>query len=294
MKGVVWPVITALALANCDRGERVGILTGEAMGTTYRIKAVGIAEDCKPAIHGMLAKLDRDLSTWREDSWVAAFNRAPAGTVMEMPDSVAELMELSRRYHMRTEGRFDPTIGALIRVWGFGAWRGEWKGGPTEEEIEAAREACGFRHVHIDGKRIAKLHSGLMLDFSAIAKGYAVDRMGGILRDIGCENHIIEFGGDILAAGNAPEKTGWTVAGPTLDEPVSLHNEAIATSGSEHQFRGGLSHVIDPLSGRPLSVGEPAAGMAKTCAEADALATANLVASGNEKPGDPMKRVPGD
>ena len=294
MKAIAWPVLAALVLAACDRGDRVTILTGESMGTTYRIKAVGRVGEAETSIHRMLQGLDLDLSTWREDSWVSAFNRAPAGTVMEMPDSVAELMELSRKYHDRTEGRFDPTIGALIRVWGFGAWRGEWRGGPTEGEIESARRACGFRHVHLDGTRISKHHGGLALDFSAIAKGYAVDRMGGILRDAGCDDFIIEFGGDILASGHAPGKPGWTVAGPTLEEPMVLHNGAIATSGSDHQFRGRLSHVIDPHSGRPLAVGAPAAGMAMTCAEADALATANLVASGREKPGDPMDRVPGD
>ncbi|HSP43657.1 MAG TPA: FAD:protein FMN transferase [Luteolibacter sp.] len=294
MKTIAWPVLAALALANCDRGERVNILTGEAMGTTYRIKAVGGVGEAEASIHKMLQGLDRDLSTWRDDSWVAAFNRAPAATVMKMPDSVTELMKLSGRYNERTEGRFDPTIGALIRVWGFGAWRGVWKGEPTAGEIEAARAACGFHHLHIDGKRISKLHSGLMLDFSAIAKGYAVDRMGDILRDAGCEHYIIEFGGDILAAGHASGKSGWTVAGPALEKPITLSDEAIASSGSEHQFRGGHSHVIDPRSGRPLAVGAPAAARAKTCAEADALATAELVASAYEKPGDPMDRVPGD
>ncbi len=293
MKATAWPVLAALALANCDRGERVTILTGEAMGTTYRIKAVGTVGEAETSIHNMLLGLDRDLSTWRDDSWVAAFNRKPAGTVMEMPDSVMELMKLSRRYHQQTEGRFDPTIGALIRVWGFGAWRGEWRGEPTAEEIESARAACGFHHLHLDGNTITKRHGGLMLDFSAIAKGYAVDRMGGILRGAGCEHHIIEFGGDVLASGHAPGKSGWTVAGPALEKPITLSDEAIASSGSEHQFRGGHSHVIDPRSGRPLAVGAPAAARAMTCAEADALATAELVASAYEKPGDPMDRVPG-
>ncbi|MFZ9937926.1 MAG: FAD:protein FMN transferase [Luteolibacter sp.] len=280
MKAILLPVLAALSLTACDRGDRVTILTGEAMGTTYRIKASGRVGEVEDAIHRMLQGLDQDLSTWRDDSWVSAFNRAPAGTVMEMPQSVAELMVLSRKYHEQTNGRFDPTIGALIRLWGFGAWRGEWRGEPTAAEIEAARAACGFHHLPIHGNSVTKLHGGLMLDFSAIAKGYAVDRMSGLLRDAGCENHVIEFGGDVLASGHAPGKHGWTVAGRALGKPMLLHNAAIATSGSDHQFRGGRSHVIDPRSGRPLAVGAPAAATAATCAEADALATAALVANG--------------
>ena len=280
MKAILWPVLAALSLTACDRGDRVAILTGEAMGTTYRIKAIGRVGEVEDSIQQVLQGLDQDLSTWRDDSWVSAFNRAPAGAAIKMPRSVAELMALSRKYHAQTDGRFDPTIGALIRVWGFGAWRDEWRGEPTAGEIEAARAACGFHHLHLDQDTITKLHGGLMLDFSAIAKGYAVDRMSRILCEAGIEHHVIEFGGDVLASGHAPGKHGWMVAGPALSEPLTLHNQAIATSGSEHQFRAGRSHVIDPLSGRPLAVGAPAAAMASTCAEADALATAKLVANG--------------
>lgn len=255
----------------------MSVLTGEAMGTTYRIKTVEKADAAMPAIQAMLTGLGRDLSTWRSDSWVAEFNRAAAGTTMEMPDSVAEMIGLSRKFHGQTEGRFDPTIGTLIRIWGFGAWRSEWRGEPTEEEVAAAREACGFRHFRIEDDKITKLHDGVMLDFSAIAKGHAVDLMGAILRDAGHADFIIEFGGDILANGNRPGGSGWMVGGPALGDPVTLHNEAMATSGSEYNSRGERSHVIDPRVGRPVPVGAPVSAIAPTCAEADALATAGMV-----------------
>lgn len=270
-------------LGGCRDQDRIEILTGEAMGTSYRIKHVGRVGDIEPVITAMLARLDRDLSTWRDDSWVSAFNRAPAGASFEMPPAVAELMDLSKTYHDQSGGRFDPTIGALIRLWGFGAWRGEWRGDPTDEEVAAAREASGFSKLRIEAAQITKLHGGLMLDFSGIAKGYAVDRMGDILREAGCENFVVECGGDLLAIGNAPGKQGWTIAGPALEQAVSLHNQAMAGSGSEHQFRSGLSHVIDPRGGRPLAVGPPVFAAAPTCAEADALATARLVESASPR-----------
>jgi len=270
-----------VGMSGCGERDRTHVITGEAMGTTYRIKTVRKADAAMPAIHAMLDELDCDLSTWRSDSWVGRFNAAQAGIAMEMPGPVRELLALSKIYHAETEGRFDPTIGALIRVWGFGAWRSGWSGEPAEESVAAAREASGFHNLRIDGDRITKSHDGLMLDFSAIAKGHAVDLMGAILREAGCEDFIIEFGGDILAHGNRPGGSGWTVGGHSLAGPVTLHNQAMATSGSDFNFRNEHSHVIDPHLGRPVRVGRPVSVIADTCAEADALATAKMVSEGN-------------
>lgn len=267
-------IAAPLALPGCSDPPQVELHTGEGFGTSYRIKTVGRVDFDRLDLDQILADLDRDLSTWRDDSWVAQFNRAPAGTDMTMPESVAILLGLSRRYHDQTDGRFDPTTGALIRAWGFGAWTDEWRGEPSDEELAAALDASGFRHLHIEGGQVTKLHDGLMLDFSAIAKGHAVDLIGAMLRDAGCHDFIIEFGGDVLAAGNAPGRHGWRVLSSALDEPVTLKNEAIATSGSEHRYRGDHSHILDPRSGRPIPVGPPASAIAPTCAEADALATA--------------------
>ncbi len=273
--GVFW---VSCLLCGCGEKDPVRVTTGESMGTTYRIKTFKDAAPVMPEIEAMLDQLTRDLSTWRSESWVGQFNRAGAGTTMVMPESVRELLELSKTYHERAEGRFDPTIGAMIRVWGFGAWRRDWQGTPTEAEVAAARQASGFHHIRIEGEMITKLHDGMMLDFSAVAKGHAVDLMGGILRRAAINDFVIEFGGDILAGGHGPKGDGWVIGGRGFGEPVILRNEAIATSGSEFNFRGGDSHVIDPHLGRPVPVGRPVSAIAPTCAEADALATAMMVA----------------
>jgi len=266
-------------LVACERGPSIQMITGEAMGTTYRIKYIGDLDglDLKP----LLNQLDADLSTWRGDSWVARFNRAPAGASMVMPESVRELMALSHRLHRQTGGRFDPAIGSLIRVWGFGAWQSKFHSPPNPEQLAAAQQASGLRLLRISGHELTKNRDGVMLDFSAIAKGYAVDRMAEQLKAAGCENFLIEFGGDLLARGRAPGKSGWTVDGPALEHPITLTDEAIATSGSEHQSRDGKSHIIDPRSGRPVAAVGPVSARATSCAEADALATARYVKSAN-------------
>lgn len=270
-------LLTMLAFlsGSCSRPAEPHIITGEAMGTTYRIKYTGPVRHF--AFGRLLATLDADLSTWREDSWVAQFNRSGSHEPMEMPHSVAELLALSSTLHPQTHGRFDPAIGSLIRLWGFGAWKQEGQPEPTPAQIDAARAASGFHLLEITGNQLRKKRDGVMLDFSAIAKGYAVDRMAALMRAAGCRDFIIEFGGDLLASGHAPGKSGWVVDGPSLKEPVTLVNQAIATSGSEHHFRGQLSHIIDPARGIPIPVAAPVSAIAHTCAEADALATARAV-----------------
>ncbi|BCX46107.1 thiamin biosynthesis lipoprotein ApbE [Haloferula helveola] len=273
----VFPV-ALLLLTACRDPERVRVLTGEAMGTTYRIKYVGDAEFDVSRIEVLCDGLDRDLSTWRDDSWVSRFNAAAAGSGHEMPDSVAELLELSSRLSEETEGRFDPTIGALVKLWGFGPNRREGWEKPTQEEVDAALGACGFRNLVIEGARVAKRNGDLMLDFSAIAKGYTVDRMADLFRDSGYRNFVVEFGGEIYASGAAPGAEGWVVGGGSLESGIVLTDEAVATSGSEHQSRGFWSHIINPRTGWALPPGEPVTVRAESCARADALATAGFVA----------------
>lgn len=268
-------LLLVLLLAGCGREPTVTVLTGEAMGTTYRVKYVGEIDDVD--FQPLLDRLDAELSTWRGDSWVARFNEAPAGEAMGMPASVSELLARSEDLHRRTERRFDPAIGALIKVWGFGAWRHGFQREPTPEEVEAARASSGLHLLTVEADSLSKSREGVMLDFSGIAKGYAVDLMAEELMAAGGNDFLIEFGGDLLARGNAPGKQGWTVDGPAMEQPVNLRNEAIATSGSTHQFRGGKSHVIDPVLGQPVAVGPPVSARAPTCAEADALATARLI-----------------
>ena len=276
MKRLACLLLFALLCAGCRRNETIHVITGEAMGTSYRIKIVGVLKE-DPKFDTLLARLDADLSTWREDSWVSRFNRAKAGESMEMPESVAELIRMSRDIHRQTKGCFDPAIGALIRLWGFGAWERTWQGDPTPQQVDAARQAGSMRNLTIHGSRLAKVHDGLMLDFSGIAKGYAVDLMARRLHELGHQDFLIEFGGDLIAQGKAPGKEGWLVDGPALNEPMLLQNQAVATSGSEHHFRNGLCHIIDPQNGRPVATGPPSSAIATTCAEADALATARHV-----------------
>jgi len=275
-------LMTAAALhaSGCERSAEPRVLTGESMGTTYRIRidARRDAAAARRAVEVVLGELDAALSTWRPDSWVSRFNRNRSTAAQPVPGAVWPLLLESQALARETGGRFDITVGPLVERWGFGPSRHDGPN-PGDEEIRALLERCGHRKLRLDRRtrRLAKTHPAMALDFSAIAKGYAVDRIAAALDALGHERYLIEFGGDLRASGAPPGSSGWRVAVPGRSEPMVMRSGALATSGPEHQNRGGRCHLIDPRTGRALPVAAPVTARAATGARADALATARAV-----------------
>ncbi|MCP5519130.1 MAG: FAD:protein FMN transferase [Verrucomicrobiales bacterium] len=275
-------VLAAWALvlgSGCAPREHV--LTGEAMGTTYRIKVVARSrpEAAGGAIRALLEELDRCLSTWREDSWISAFNRDSGARPARVPELVWPLLVEALELADETGGCFDPTIGGLVELWGFGPHASGDFCPPSDDEIRRKLESCGYRKVTLRGgdRTIAKLHPELALDLSAVAKGFAADRIGEALERQGYTRFLVEFGGEIVARGAPPGRRAWRVRTPHSSVPVLLADAALATSGSEHQQHDGLSHLIDPRSGKPVRPGVPVTIQARTGTRADGLATAEAI-----------------
>jgi thiamine biosynthesis lipoprotein len=186
-------------------------------------------------------------------------------------------------------GAYDPTAGALVDVWGFGPHGHPCC--PDAAAIAAARQNCDWRRIRLDGARVFQ-PGGLRLDFSSIAKGFAVDKVSAHLDSLGVADHLVEIGGELIGRGTKPDGGPWWVAvdqscsgegsaqaGETI---VALHGLAIATSGDGQRYfeRDGrrLSHTIDPRTGYPV-LGRLASVtvLHRRCMQADALATALLV-----------------
>ena len=269
-----------ISLSACDRAPQVHVFTGASMGTTYRIKIVSNQRPHKAGkmIERTLEELEAALSTWRSDSWVSRFNRSRSTDPQPVPEGVWPLLVESLELCDQTDGRFDITLGRLVEAWGFGAHPNTGPA-PTDPQIRRLLDQCGYRKLILDasGRRLAKTDPNLALDFSAIAKGYAVDRISERLENLGHHNHLIEFGGDLRLRGAPPGATGWRIAVPGSPEPLVLYDGALATSGPRHQSKNGRSHLIDPRTGRSLPIDGPVTVRAPTAARADALATARAV-----------------
>lgn len=269
---VCWLLVPAAATATA---AELPVLTGPAMGTTYRVVLAGeIPGQVRGEVHreleAVLARIDRAASTWRDDSDVSRFNRAAAGEWLEVGEDLARIVAIAREVHAQTDGGFDITVAPLVQL-----WRG---GRPDDEQLAAARRLVGMQLIELRpataGRPAAlrKLRAGVELDLGGIGPGYGVDCLGERLAALGSQCHLVELGGEARAWGTRPDGTAWQVATPAAAGGVRdlPPGRAIAFSTGQPSRA-----PIDPRSGRPngAAVGVVFAE-ASSCAEADARAVA--------------------
>lgn len=260
--------------------------SGNAMGTTYAIQADCTGSLPRERIDAELARLNALMSTYDPHSELSRFNRAPVGEAQVVSPELVEVLAAAFVVAERTRGAFDATVAPLVTLWGFGADAAH--GVPGDEEVAQALSSVGYRRIahNRDPPTLAKLQPAT-LDLSGIGKGFAVDRLAGLLDDAPCRSYLIEFGGEIKARANAPGGGPWRVgvaspSGPDYVRTVLLGTAALATSGDYRQYRetDGLrvSHVIDPRTGYPVRHRLASITVvADTAMMADAYATAMLV-----------------
>lgn len=256
------------------------------MGASFEVYLEGRPlPDCRAAAHAAfteIARLEQRLSVYRSDSEISDLNRrARAGWTPVHPDL---LQIISRARHLAEvcDGAYDPTLGALIDLWGFGPG-GDRTSPPSPDEIAMARMRTGFRHLIVQNGGIERQRDGMTFNFGGIGKGYAIDRAVAILQSFDLPRGFVHCGSTTRVFGEEgfpvdirhprePEKT--------LGE-VEIQNAAIATSGdSERYFVAGgqrFGHLIDGRSGFPASAARCASVIAPTAAAADALSTAAFV-----------------
>ena len=252
----------AALLAGCgDAGwQRLG---GATMGTTWRVQAHCPAPVAPAFIGAELERIDASMSHWREDSEISRFNATPVGTWVTLSPPLATVLRASLTLSAQSGGAFDVTVGALANAWGFGP---SPSGVPAPAEaLTAAREQVGFRRLELLGERLRKT-GDVHIDLSAIAKGYAVDALAHALGQRGCNDYLVEIGGEVRASGERRRGGPWRVAieqpNPAKRAPhrvLALADAAIATSGDYRNIieRDGarLPHILDPLQGRPVGDG---------------------------------------
>lgn len=263
-------------------------LDGHTMGTTWSVQVRapdGLDRDALAA--ELQAELDRviaQLSTWQADSDIERYNRAPAGSWHALPEPFNGLLAQALDLARATDGAYDPTVGPLVALWGFGA-AAPRSAPPDPDEILAARARVGWqRLVHDRGAARLLQPGGVQLDLVSIAEGHAVDRLGEALERRGMRDYLAEIGGELRARGSGPGGRPWRVAiadplgGPPVDI-VPLRDASVATSGDylahfEHEGTR-YGHAIDPHTGWPVRHGLASVTvLAEDSARAGALATA--------------------
>ncbi|MEG3089431.1 FAD:protein FMN transferase [Sphingomonas sp. PB4P5] len=277
------PAIDGSAFAEHDPTAPIVTLEGLTMGTTWRVLLVGgrrfDAAAVRAAIVARLGAIVAEMSHWETSSLLSRFNRAAAGSWTVLPPDFAQVMAAGLRIAAVTGGAFDPAVGRLVDLWGFGP-PGPMPP-PDAAAIEAARAASGWQKLAFDpAARRLRQPGGVALDLSGIAKGFAVDAVAQLLRDGGMRHGLVEIGGELAGFGIRPDGEPWWVdleTPPGMDVAplrVALHGLAVATSGD---YRRG-AHNLDPRSGRPADLGVVSVSVVHNNAmEADAWATALTV-----------------
>jgi thiamine biosynthesis lipoprotein len=273
--------------------------TGETMGSAYTVKlavtnlSAARIETVRRKVHAALDEVNREMSHYLPESELSRFNRAPAQQPFKVSPSFAFLVRQALQLHEQSGGAFDPTLGPVINLWGFGE-KTDVRATPTAEALTAAMANTGCQHLRVTGgDELIKDIPGLHLNLSAIAKGYGVDEMARVLRAEGFTNFFVSISGEIYAAGTKMPGRPWKVGvsaplenwrpGDPLAAALALSHRAISTSGDYQKFfldaQGRrLSHIFDPKTGRPVqhNLGSVSV-VASNCFRADALSTTLFV-----------------
>ena len=239
-------------------------------------------------VDSLLKAFNQSLSTYIPDSEISRFNQSADSFRFET-DLFYPVLESSRTIYAATNGAFDPTVGPLVNAWGFGP---EEREEMTQAKVDSLLALVGFEHIKFNRQKVRKTKPNMYLDFSAIAKGYAIDVIAMFLEERDIQDYLVIIGGEARCRGNNGEGDGWVIG---IDNPeykerggqvgiayLSLSGLSVATSGNYRNYyvKDGkkYAHTINPNTGYPVEHNLLSASvLAEDCMTADAYATAFMV-----------------
>ena len=259
---------------------------GKIFGTLYTVTYEHNA-DLQPQIVAAMQAVDNSLSPFNKQSIITHVNNNDS---IEVDELFTEVFRTAERIYSDSHGAFDPTVAPLVNAWGFGFKKGM---NISDTTIDSLRKLVGLSRIRLEDKRVVKADERIMLDFSAIAKGYGSDCVARVLDSCGIQNYMVEIGGEVVVKGHNKNGNPWGIGiTKPVDDSLSVSQElqtvlrltdcAVATSGNYRNFyyKDGVkyAHTIDPRTGYPVQHSLLSATViADNCMRADALATAFMV-----------------
>jgi len=294
------PVLFVLAcvvfLAGCQPSKPVPIkeLSGPTMGTQWFI-SLGAGntntlslDSLQKAVEAELLAINELMSTWDPSSELSLFNAAQSTQAAPLHPHTVTVLKTALQVSEATAGAYDVTRGNVFSLWGFGADEPPAEA-PTESAINAALASSGWQHLQIQKEGVAKQFPEITIDLSSLAKGFAVDRVGQLLRDKHVEHYVVNIGGEIESRGERSENRAWRIGIELPDEigsaesGLEVNDINLATSGSYRNVRfvdgKRVSHLINGRTGQPIVHPLVAATVVhQSTLLADAWSTAFMVA----------------
>lgn len=280
---VILLILTIFTLISQKDTVKSRHLTGQTMGTiVYNIKVMdGETAGFKNSIDSLLVAFNKSLSTYIPDSEISRFNQT--NELKNPSNLITDVFKKSTIVYAQTNGAFDPTVGPLIAVWGFGP--NKLMLVPDSLIIDSVLLLVNLEKVKFEGGQLTK-GKNMSLDFSAIAKGQAVDEVSNWLEKKGIRNYMVEIGGEVRCKGQV-----WTIGieDPTVNPldrrllaSAKLQDRSLATSGNYRNFyeKDGqrYAHIVDPRTGYTAKHNLLSASVfGADCMTVDAFATAFMV-----------------
>ena len=276
-----------------QQDSRIHRLSGQTMGTSWSLNLPNPdfleLQPVRALVQSVLDEVIAQMSNWESDSAISRFNNAPAGSWHALPAEFAQVLGAALQWAERSGGALDPTMGALVSLWGFGPraepltqHSGER---PAAAQIDDLLRTSGYGKLQWKaGQSRIEQSGGLKLDLSGIAKGFAVDWVVQRLQEAGWSSGLLEIGGELRSWGEKLNGGAWQIQlgsqGDASNAPlvVAVKNASFATSGDwwHHFFADGkrYSHTLDPRTGWPIKHQLASVTVHhEACMHADALAT---------------------
>lgn len=298
---VISCVLLLSSCFNADKAAQVVTLNGLTMGTTYEIKYVASSSSngAQSSIHiqndidELLIYINQLMSTYIDDSELSLLNQAPANLSFPISEETNYVLQEAIKLNTLSDGMLDVTVGPLVNLWGFGPAAKPEKI-PSSAQLNKVTKYVGIDKFHLENLSVTKIHEGVYIDLSTIAKGYGVDAIADLLESFGINNYLVEIGGELRVAGNKGVGQDWLIAieKPISDQRavqriISIGDGALASSGDYRRYyeEDGVrySHLIDPKTGYPIQHNLVAVTViTDKSIHADGLATA-LIVMGKDK-----------
>ncbi len=281
----IWLLPLAIALCACERKQHLVEQHLLEFGTIIEITM--ITDDLQQA-QSLLGEVESRLRHYRglwhawENSDLTRFNaELQRNGQARVPDSLAELLQLSLEYHDASGGLFNPALGKLIAAYGF-------HGSPVDAAAIAVlkRDLPSMRDLKIDAGLATSSNPQLQIDLGGIAKGYAIGLIADFLDLQGIENYIVNAGGDMKIAGNRfgrPWRLGiQNPFAPGVIARLQLSgSHSLFTSGNyQRQYQRGerlTHHIIDPRTGESSRGQSSATVLVSDPVRADVAATVLMI-----------------
>lgn len=256
------------------------------MGTVFRLvfyteKDSATAQSIAKQVFDRVDTLNAIFSDYLPESELNRLSdKAGSGKKIQVSEPLWEILRLSKSYAKASKGAFDPTVGALTRLWRRAR---NLKEPPDSTRIAAALETVDYRSIRLYKNRRVQLKlKGTRLDLGGIAQGYAADECLSILKAAGISIALADAGGDIALGAAPPGVKGWHIERITSDsikETLVLANCGITTSGATYRYfeaANGVrySHIVDPRTGWGITQPRLVTVLAPNAVTADAWATA--------------------